>query len=335
MGAVGSRRTTTRRKPGGSRRSIDPGVAAIAAAAVAALAGVTVAIIDRDGGKVGPEPSTVTTALPPSSTTEASTTTALTVATTAPPTTATPSTETPSTETRSTAVPTTTPIVQIVSSMGEREREIIRAVATELRDAAGRLPLVVNDDFTENEYGWPTGEEVFSGGSSCIRSVGDGLQSITIQTAAGAAFCRSGLDKRLSSFTLRLDVKFDRAAPSFGSVWYRSNDDVTSYYSLTFQPVTRSLGLNVVVGGVPAPILAPTYVDNLLPTGTNRIDLVVLGTSHLVYVNDELAVMVTEESRITDEGSVNVAVQLDEPEAALTMFVSRFEVHGSDRPIGT
>jgi hypothetical protein len=126
---------------------VDPGLATVTASALALIGTiVTVSIRATDGG---------------GSTDSVKSGTISAVATTSSP---------DASGTATSATEPTQPVgpsVQILSTLSPDDRALVESTADGILQIADRLPLVVDDDFTTNDYAWPEGDATANGGVTC------------------------------------------------------------------------------------------------------------------------------------------------------------------------
>ena len=135
--------------------------------------------------------------------------------------------------------------------------------------AANMLPLIVHDEFANNDYGWPQGEETYNGGIQCSWSIGPGSYDIAVHSVNGAAFCRSGLSKVASDFVLSVDVHLRDERNSDIALLFRFIDD-HNHYEVVYTPQTQTMSLSFVGPDGKSPILHPAFVAEIDPRVPTR-----------------------------------------------------------------
>ncbi len=298
------------RRPG----RLDPGWATLVAASLA-LVGTLATVFYRGSGD---DPKAKTTVVE-STTATKETSAATTPASTDPPTT---------TSTTSSSVPVPAPKVILSSGLPADAREAINAVVAPLIAAANLLPLIVHDEFANNDYAWPQGEKTYEGGIHCSWTIGQGAYDMAVHSVNGPAFCRSGLSKFASDFVLSVDVHLRDERLSDIGVLFRFVDE-HNYYEMVYTPQTQMMSLSFVGPDGDSSILDPTYVAEINPTGSNQITVLALGDSILVSMNGMLVVSISNETRITSPGQILIREWLNEPNADEVLSLTRYDLRGS------
>ena len=306
------------RRPG----RLDPGWATLVAASLALVG--TLATVFYSGSDDDPEAKAVVDSTA-SATEVAVTSPATTSTSTVPPTT---STSTTSTSTTSTSAPRVAPTVNLLSSLPADQRETINAANASLTAAANLLPLIVHDEFVNNDYGWPQGEQTYNGGFQCSWSIGPGSYDMAVHSVNGPAYCLAGLSKVASDFVLSVDVHLRDEKNSDIGLLFRYIDD-HNYYEVVYTPQTQMMSLSFVGPDGKSPILHPAFVAEINPSGSNKITLLALGNSMLVSVNGALVVAISNETRITTPGKIVIREQLNEPNADEVISMTRFDLRGN------
>jgi hypothetical protein len=297
------------RRPG----RLDPGWATLVAAALA-LVGTLATVFYRGSGDDSKAKTTVV-----ESTTGTRETSAATTST---------STDPPTTSTTFGSVPAPAPKVILSSGLPADAREAINAVVAPLIAAANLLPLIVHDEFANNDYAWPQGEKTYDGGIHCSWTIGQGAYDMAVHSVNGPAFCRSGLSKFASDFVLSVDVHLRDERNSDIGVLFRVIDEDT-HYEVVYTPQTQMMSLSFVGPDGDSSILSPTYVAEINPTGSNRITVLALGDSILVSMNGMLVVSISNETRITSPGQILIREWLNEPNADEVISLTRYDLRGS------
>jgi hypothetical protein len=317
--AHGTRRLTGR---------LDPGWATLVAAALA-LTGtiVTVAFRSSGGGDSATEKIVVATtgAERVANSSGANTAPAPSSTSTAPTTS---STVEPSTSAPTTTSPPVAPIVQVVSALNPEQRKSVDSASTAILALGDQLPLIVNDQFANNDYAWPVRSRTYDGGIQCTWAVDGGAYSTLIHTADGGAWCSDGLSKVAKDFVLTVEAQLRDASNTDIGLLFRVSDD-QSYYALSYSPQTQTLGLSFFSAEGESPIIPATYVAQIKRVDSNKVTVMALGSSMALYVNDSLVAMISNETRLLTAGRILVRIQLNEPNEDEMLSLTRFELRGS------
>ncbi len=288
---------------------VDPGLATVTASALALIGTiVTVSIRASDGG----------------GSTDSAKSGTISVATTSPAS-STPDTTAPP---GSSTVPTG-PAVQILSTLSPEDRALVESTADGILQISDRLPLVVDDDFTTDDYQWPEGDGTADGGVTCSWRRLDGRYDTSIHTGDGPSWCSNGLTKTATDFALTVDLALGRASNSDVGVLFRVSEDGTTYYDLRFNPQTQMLWLAFVGPDGTTPIVAPTFTGEIATSGSNRITVLALQDTLAIFVNDTLAVSITGAQYTLDPGRILVLLQLNEANTDETLSLTHFELRGT------
>jgi hypothetical protein len=307
---------------------LDPGWATLVAASLA-LTGtiVTVAFRSSDGGDSATEKAVVSTTGAERVANSSGPTTAPTTSSTST-TSTTSSTVEPSTSAQTTTSPPVAPIVQVVSALNPDQRKSVDAASNAILALADQLPLIVNDQFANNDYAWPVRDRTYDGGIQCTWAVADGAYSTLIHTADGAAWCSDGLSKVAKDFVLTVEEQLRDASNTDIGLLFRVADD-QSYYALDYSPQTQTLSLSFFSPDGEQPIIPPTYVEQIKRAESNKVVVMALGSSMALYVNDSLVAMISNETRLLTAGRILVRIQLNEPNEDEMLSLTHFELRGS------
>ena len=170
--------------------------------------------------------------------------------------------------TTSTSVPPAAPLVSLLSKLPADQREAVNAVSVQLLAAANKLPLIVHDEFANNDYAWPQSSETFDG-VQCSWTLSAGTFDTTIHSADGPGFCRQGLSKVASDFVLTVEEHLRDQSNSEIGFLFRVTD--FGHYALVYNPQTQTMWISVVGPDGESQILPPTYVGrsvDLVPTSS-------------------------------------------------------------------
>jgi len=292
---------------------LDPGWATLVAAALA-LIGTLVTVLYQRGSSDDTKAKTVAVE---------STVGTTSGATTSPSTT--PETTAASTSTTSTSVLPAAPTVSLLSTLPADQREAVNAVSVQLLAAANKLPLIVHDEFANNDYAWPQSSETFDG-VKCSWTLAAGSFDTAINSANGPGFCRQGLSKIASDFVLTVEEHLRDESNSEIGLLFRVTD--FGHYAVVYNPQTQTMWISVVGPDGESQILAPTFVGEINRSGSNQLTLLALGPSMLVSVNGALVVLISNETRFTAAGTILIREQLNEPNEDEVLSLTRFELRG-------
>ncbi len=228
----------------------------------------------------------------------------------------------------STAEPTAEPTVSMIEQLSGAERSAAETVMVELLDLSNRLPLMVEDDFTDNDYQWPLGANDSAGaGTTCAWALAGGYRTDLHSGATPGAWCSAGLAKTAQDFVVTMDAALQGTSDSEVGLLFRV--DGGSHYSLRYRPLTQTISLTHVDAEGPTPILRSTAATAIQRTGSNRLTLVVNGATIAAFVNEQPVLLVENEARIAGAGAVQILLQLNEPDTDESVVVTRYEMRGS------
>lgn len=279
---------------------VDPGLATVTASALA-LIGTIVTITMRAGGDSSP----------------------VSAGTTAPAVTVADS------GTTSTSSLPNAPIVQMVSQLDEADRALVESGSDDIFALGRNLPLIVDDDFTTEDYAWPTGTLAADGGVTCQWSQPPGQYLTEMHSGNGAAWCSNGLQKTAGDFMLTVEVATDRVSNSDVGLVFRLSDDGSDYYDLRWNPQVQTIALAFVSDGASRLIIPPTFAEQIQKDGTNRVTVLALQNQLAISVNDSLVAMVGNETGRLAPGRVLVLLQLNEPNSDESLILTHFELRGN------
>lgn len=221
------------------------------------------------------------------------------------------------------------PIVQLVSQLDEADRALVESGSADIFALGRNLPLIVDDDFTTEDYAWPTGTVVADGGVTCKWSQPPGQYLTEMHSGNGAAWCSNGLQKVAADFMLTVEVATGRVSNSDVGLVFRLSDDGSDYYDLRWNPQTQTIALGFVSDGTARPIIPPTFAEQIHRDGSNRVTVLALQNQLAISINDSLVAMVGNESGRLDAGRVLVLLQLNEPNSDESLTLTHFELRGS------
>jgi len=213
----------------------------------------------------------------------------------------------------------------LVSRLPTAEQLVVQAASKAIFQAAQALPVIVKDDFANNDYRWPIGEHIYDGGIRCTTAMGGNTFQINVFSAAGPAHCFAGLEKTASDFSLSAALTLSRDVTADVEIRYRAADN-RNFYSLKYNPRTQTLSSSVTVKGQSRWIVEPTYVTDISKTDTNSINLLVIGKSHVIYFNDKLSVIFEDTS--LGLGQVWFAITVQEAHQHGTLSVGHLLIRG-------
>ena len=226
-----------------------------------------------------------------------------------------------------TPTPVASPIPQLVSRLSAAQKITAQKAGESLLVMQVGLPLIVKDDFENNDYGWPVGENIFAGGIECDDAIEDGVHRLTIRTADGPAWCGTSLMKVASDFALSVEQQLanDRNADIF--LYYRMSEDAQNFYFLQYNPQTQLLSVGLTKDGQNIPIINSTYVEEINKTGINKVTLLVVGDVHTIYLNDKLIAIFTDD-RLA-QGKINQIILLQEANQEESLLIDNYDLRGN------
>ncbi|MFZ1490604.1 MAG: hypothetical protein WAS51_11730, partial [Ilumatobacteraceae bacterium] len=243
-------------------KRLDPGWATLVAAALALVGTVVTVVFRGDSDNVG-TPAAGLGAV-------ATETTAGTTG--AEPTTTSPSTSNPTNTSSAEATTTTTtattttaplaPVVQVVSQLIPDERDLALAAADAILVLARRMPLIVDDDFADNDYAWPQGTQTFNGGIECSWTLVPGAYQGSVTAPTPSSWCSNGLDKVAFDFLLTADLALRDSVDSEMALLFRY-EDFQNHYALRINPGLQLMRVAHVAPGGEETILPWTVVPEL------------------------------------------------------------------------
>ena len=216
-------------------------------------------------------------------------------------------------------------MVALLSALPADQRDAVNAVSVQLLAATNKLPLIVHDEFANNDYAWPQSSETFDD-VECSWTLAAGTYDTAIHSANGPGFCRQGLSKVASDFVLTVEEHLRDESNSEIGLLFRVTD--FGHYEVVYNPQTQTMWLSVVGPDGESQILPPTFVAEINRSGSNQLTLLALGPSMLVSVNGTLVVSISNESRMTSAGTILIREQLNEPNEDEVLLLTRFDLRG-------
>lgn len=213
----------------------------------------------------------------------------------------------------------------IISRLPTAEQLVVQAASKAIFQASQALPVIVRDDFANNDYRWPIGESIYNGGIRCITTIEGSAFKISVFSAAGPAYCFGGLEKTARDFNLSADLRLSRDVTADVEIRYRVVDN-DNYHSVKYNPRTQTLSSSSTVKGQSRSIIEPTYVSDISQSETNHINLLVVGKSHVIYFNEKLSV-IFEDANV-GQGQVRFAVTVQEAHKQATLSIGRLVIRG-------
>ena len=213
------------------------------------------------------------------------------------------------------------PTFSVVSALAPEARATAVVAGRALRDLSLQLPLVVRDEFDNNDYGWSTGTTDYADGVSCTTTLTSGALELTVVSGRTFAYCFNGLQRTVSDFAFdtELSIPGQRGA-EVGVLWGAAEKRMSV--------ITNPLSRTVAVYHGDSLLLAPTIVDEIDASGSNRVHLLVLGNNVALYLNDTLSITGSD---LPDpgEGPLSLWARLNEPNQQITLSTGRLELRGS------
>jgi hypothetical protein len=221
------------------------------------------------------------------------------------------------------------PVVSVVSRLPTDQRAVVQKVAASMLEAVKALPLVIRDSFDTNDYGWAVGDETYAQGVTCSRRLGDGVYRMTVTSTQGAAYCVAGTQKSAQNFVMSMHTLVEGGHNCDVFLQYRMSADGSDSYSLALSPQTQSVAVYATTRGQTSAVVPATYSSDVHKDGSNKVTLIVLGDTQSVYLNDQLTLLVTGETRVSTSGRVQMQVRLNEANLSETLAVDNVEMRGS------
>jgi hypothetical protein len=228
---------------------------------------------------------------------------------------------TPSPMVEGTALPTP----QIVSQLPQAQKAIVQKAAEALLQASQALPLIVRDDFDNNDYGWPESKNIYTGGIECNVAITEGVYKINIHTTNGPAFCFAGNQKVASDFILIVEQQLVNKSNANLFIYYRYTDDA-NFYDIVYNPQTQTFSAGVTKDGIYHSLIDGIYVEEINTNAINKISLLTLGNSHVIYINDKLITIFTDDQLKT--GQLRFYIYLLEANKEDSLLLDHFELRG-------
>jgi hypothetical protein len=235
------------------------------------------------------------------------------------------STETPTL----TSLPIIQPTVQIVGLLPTNQLQAIQTVALSISQAAQLLPLMIRDSFDTYDYGWPEFQDTFVYDIQCAVAIKDSKYSIVLQSTvtSGAAWCAPTVPRKANDFYLSFDAQLLQNRNGEVLLMYRTTDNGDGY-QLIVNPQTQSLSLLVKENGLESYLVQSAYFPSIHKNEENKIEIIILGGSHAIYINDQLVVLVSNEDRFT-EGQIKLGFYLREADQVEELVIDNFELRGN------
>lgn len=220
--------------------------------------------------------------------------------------------------------PTTPP--QIISQLPTAQKRVVQKGSKSISQAAQALPLIVKDDFSNNDYGWPVDSRIHDGGIECNTAIEQSAYHITVHSAKGPAYCFAGITKTAKDFILSAVLQLTKNRNTDVQVSYRLSDD-KNYYYLMYHPQTQILSAGVTVDGESSTIIGSVYVEEINKVGMNKITLLALGSSHVIYFNEKLIALFTDDR--LGQGQFRFTVRIQEANQEQSLLLDKFDLRGS------
>ena len=291
--------TTPKRGPLGG---LDPGWATVIAAVIT-IAGTVVTLFFQAGGGAAPAPTAPQTP----------------VAATATNLPSGPQTTQPTSQ--PTAPASGQPTFTVVSALAAHLREPTVQAGDSVRTLSLQLPLLVRDEFETNDYGWALGTTDFADGISCTTTMASASLQVTVSSGRGPAYCYNGAPRNVRNFALvtELGIPAQRGA-DVGVLYGGTGQQVL----VTINPQSQTLAVTTAT----STLLPATFVDDIHPSGPNRVQLVVIESSVALFLADKLVLL---SSNMPDPGTgpVCLYVRLNEANQRITLQSDRLELRGA------
>lgn len=212
------------------------------------------------------------------------------------------------------------PTFSVTSTLAPHLRDQVVSAGESLRSLSLALPLLVRDEFDNNDYGWGLGATDYADGISCTTTMESGLLQISVASGRGSAYCYNGVARNVTQFTLVTDLGIPAQRDSDVGVMFGA---VGQEVLVTIRPQSQTIA----VSGGPSTLLLPTFVDDINPGAPNRVQLVVIEDSLAVFIEDKLVLL---GSNLPDAGAgpARLYVRLNEANQQLTLQSDRMELRG-------
>jgi hypothetical protein len=220
-----------------------------------------------------------------------------------------------------------TPTPQIVSQLPPAQKTIVQKASEALFQVAQALPLIVKDDFENNDYSWPIANNIYNGGIECNTAIKESAYHINIRSTDGPAYCMAGLTKVAKDFIVSADQQIVNKRNADIFLYYRVSDDGRSFYHVVYNPQTQIFSAGITKDGQQSTIIASTYVEEINTNGINKITLLALGSSHVVYLNDKLIAIFTDDQLA--QGQLRFTIQLQEAHQEEILLIDHFDLRGN------
>jgi len=228
-----------------------------------------------------------------------------------------------------TSMPIIQPTVQIVGVLPPNQLQAIQAVALSFSQAAQLLPLIIRDGFDTYDYGWQEFQSTFEYGIQCAATIKDSKYSIVLQSTvtSGAAWCTPTVPREVKDFYLSFDAQLVQNRNGEILIMYRTTENGDGY-QMNFSQQTQTMSLLVKQNGLESFLMQSTYLSSIHKDEENKINIITLGGSHAIYINDLLVVLVSNEDRFK-EGQIKIGFYLREADQVDELIIDNFELRGN------
>ena len=284
---------------------LDPGWATVIAAAIA-IVGTVLTMLFQSADRTGPQqpPPTVSHS---ASQTSASQSPSQTV------------NSSPSASTVASDLPGQ-PTFSVISTLAPHIRDQVVSAGESLRSLSLALPLLVRDEFDNNDYGWALGATDYADGISCTTTMTSGSLQIKVVSGRGPAYCYNGVPRNVTQFTLVADLGIPAQRDSEVGVMFGA---VGEEVLVAIRPLSQTIA----VSSGSSTLLASTFVEDSNPSAPNRVQLVVIEDSLVVFIGDKL-VLLGSDMPDAGAGPPRLYVRLNEANQQLTLQSDRMELRG-------
>lgn len=284
---------------------LDPGWATVIAAVIA-ITGTVLTLLFQAAGGSNPQlpPQTTPQSSQPSPSQSASDAAGATASGPATPT----------------GEPTAQPTFTVVSTLAPNLRGQVISAGESLRSLSTALPLLVRDEFDNNDYLWALGTTDYADGVSCTTTMTSGHLHISVVSGRGPAYCYNGVERSVESFTLVTELGIPAQRNADVGVLFGAGDEERL---VVINPQSQTLA---VYQGASV-LVAPTFVDDINPNGPNRIQLVVVESSLVVFIGDSLALLGSNVPP-SEPGPARLYIKLNEGNQQITLQTDLMELRG-------
>jgi hypothetical protein len=221
------------------------------------------------------------------------------------------------------------PVVQILSGLTTVQQQALQATVDGLLGLAQLLPLVVRDGFDTNDYAWPEFRETYEKGVQCDVAINEGKYNILVVSTetSGGAWCMTSNHKISSDFYLSVDTQLTQNRNTDILLNYRYQDE-NNYYFLILNQQTQKLTIGILENGEVSYLVQSVFFSSINKSDMNNLKLLALGGSHALFINEALALLISNEDRFKS-GFIAVGVRLNEADQDEGLVIDNYELRGN------